>query len=679
MLRQLTIKFLHRVRIHGGEFDSSARAMNRAEESNFFQADLRKFRGSTFERKQMSTTIKRVALVAVAALGLGVVSVAPSQAFTQSDTLTLSSATASQLTGETLTAGSASTTLSFLAGAAADTMTVAAYLVSAPAGNTALPTLALVETANASVANTATGAYSAYGTVLGQTAYVASTGATKAVSAKFYVYMDAPAKAGTYVVKVTPSITVTGNGALASTAQTLTITVASNPATDTVAASAAAYITAGETHTAAYLEADQIVTSTKTPGATANDAAAAVIRVGLLNAAGKPVSAESFTATIAGPGVLGQGTYNSSGLASGVVAQGRSLLVVNGNAVAVFPDGTSGVSTITIASAAGTVLATKKVTFFGAAATISAVVAKSVIGATGAATPKVLTVTVKDAAGVSVSNLDNKIGVVSSDTTKISTVYASSTAAATYDAATGTYTLSVQGNAVGTANLTVTTKTASTDTTGIDAAAAVSVRVGSKTPASVKVSTDKSSYAPGEKGSLKVELLDKDGLEVVSGESYTAIFDADGIVSSYALSNSTLPGADVNTYAAGGRLYTFYAPITEGDVKFSWTTGTTASGNLQGLATANQDVAGSVTIAVSSAATSAAIDAANEASQAASDATDAALAAADAADEATSKAQEAVDAVATLSAEVSKMISALKAQIKTLSNLVTKIAKKVKA
>ncbi|MFM6842134.1 MAG: hypothetical protein ACKOVI_06980, partial [Candidatus Planktophila sp.] len=66
MAHQLTIKFLHRVRIHGGEFDSSARAMNRVEGSNSLQADLRKCRGSTCERKQMSTTIKRVALVAVA-------------------------------------------------------------------------------------------------------------------------------------------------------------------------------------------------------------------------------------------------------------------------------------------------------------------------------------------------------------------------------------------------------------------------------------------------------------------------------------------------------------------------------------------------------------------------------------------------------------------------------------
>ena len=83
--------------------------------------------------------------------------------------------------------------------------------------------------------------------------------------------------------------------------------------------------------------------------------------------------------------------------------------------------------------------------------------------------------------------------------------------------------------------------------------------------------------------------------------------------------------------------------------------------------------------AVSNPSIDAATDAANEAAQAASDATDAALAAADAADAATTKAQEAVDAVATLSAQVSKLITALKAQITTLTNLVIKIQKKVKA
>ena len=675
MLRQLTIKFLHRVRIHGGEFDSSARAMNRVEESNFFQADLRKFRGSTFERKQMSTTIKRIALVAVAALGLGTVSVAPSSATVFQDSLTLSSATASQFTSDTATATSATATLTYLATNANDSMTVSASLVSAPAGNTVLPNLLLVETTAAVAKNGATEL------TLGSTSGVAAGNAITVnpkawaanvnVSAKFQVFLDGPTKVGTYVVKLTPAVTGTGGGTLSGTAQTLTITVTQNAATDTVVASADSILNAGETASAT---ADATVTASKTASTTT---ASATIKVTLKNAAGVTTVGESYTATIAGPGLLG--SADNSGTTIDGSATGRAITVQAGDVVQVYADGSSGVATITIGSAAGVILATEKVTFFGDAATISATVAKTVIG-TGS-NVEVLEVTVKDAAGVSVSNLDGKLGVVSSDITKISTSYAST---GTYDATTGTYLVSVTGVAAGSANLTVTTKASAAATTGVDAAAAVSVRVGSYKPASVKVSTDKTSYAPGEKGSFKVELFDADGLEVVSGETYTAIMDATGVTSSYALQNSTLPaGADVVSYASGGRLYTFYAPVTEGDVKFSLKTGTTASfgvkGNAGGLATANQGVAASITFAVSSAGTSAAIDAANEASQAASDATDAALAAADAADEATTKAQEAVDAVATLSAEVTKMINALKAQIKTLSNLVTKIAKKVRA
>jgi hypothetical protein len=630
----------------------------------------------------MSTTIKRIALVAVAALSLGTVSVAPSSAMTFSDSLTLSSATASQLTSETATASSAVATLTYLSNAATDSMSVVATLVSAPAGNVALPHLKLVETASA-VAQTTLGTdlllTDNTGVAAGTPVIVApKSGVTLPanITAKFAVFMNAPAKVGTYVVKLTPAVTA-GGGSLAGTAQTLTITVTQNAATDTVAASATSILNAGETISAT---ADVVVTSTKTPAVGTNNAAAAVIKVSLVNAAGVATTAESFTATIAGPGVLGAGAFGgATTLDNNIAATGRALLVKNGDVVAVFPDGTSGVATITIASAAGVVLATEKVTFFGDAATITATVAKTVIG-TGS-NVEVLEVTVKDAAGVSVSNLGGKLGVVSSDTTKISTSYAST---GTYDATTGTYLVDVTGVAAGSANLTVTTKATAAATTGVSAATAASVRVGSYKPASVKVSTDKSSYAPGEKGSFKVELFDADGLEVVSGETYTAIMDATGVTSSYALTNSTLPtGADVVSYASGGRLYTFYAPITEGDVKFSLKTGTTASfgvkGAAGGLATANQGVAASVTFAVSSASTSAAIDAANEASQAASDATDAALAAADAADEATTKAQEAVDAVATLSAEVTKMINALKAQIRTLSNLVTKIAKKVRA
>jgi trimeric autotransporter adhesin len=75
----------------------------------------------------------------------------------------------------------------------------------------------------------------------------------------------------------------------------------------------------------------------------------------------------------------------------------------------------------------------------------------------------------------------------------------------------------------------------------------------------------------------------------------------------------------------------------------------------------------------------AASDAAAEATDAANAATDAANAAAEAADAATAAAQDAADAVAALSASVATMVSDLKKQITSLTNLVIKIQRKVKA
>ena len=92
-------KFPRRVRIHGGECGAVARALHHeaqkvaltqneqtliSDEKAFLsQADLGKSSGSTFiERKQMSTktSIKRIALVAVSALGFGLLSTMPAKA-----------------------------------------------------------------------------------------------------------------------------------------------------------------------------------------------------------------------------------------------------------------------------------------------------------------------------------------------------------------------------------------------------------------------------------------------------------------------------------------------------------------------------------------------------------------------------------------------------------------------
>jgi len=93
----------------------------------------------------------------------------------------------------------------------------------------------------------------------------------------------------------------------------------------------------------------------------------------------------------------------------------------------------------------------------------------------------------------------------------------------------------------------------------------------------------------------------------------------------------------------------------------------------------NNGKSGSAQVTVNGSQTNDAIDAANEATDAANAATDAANAAAEAADAATAAAQDAQAAVAELATSVASLIAGIKAQITSLTNLVIKIQKKVKA
>jgi hypothetical protein len=154
----------------------------------------------------------------------------------------------------------------------------------------------------------------------------------------------APTKTGTYVVKLTPT------GGVNAVAATVSITVTAKAAISTVATSATSILNVGETSSAT---ADAVVTAGKAANTTV---AAATIKVSLKNAAGSAVTAESFTATVSGPGLLGSGEDTATTI-TGPNATGRALTVHNGHVLQVFPDGTAGISTITISSAAGVELA----------------------------------------------------------------------------------------------------------------------------------------------------------------------------------------------------------------------------------------------------------------------------------------------------------------------------------
>jgi trimeric autotransporter adhesin len=613
------------IRISRGERDASARATH-------LKAASKKYLETTIERKQMSTTtnFKRIALVAVAALGLGVLSSVPSKAAINADSVTLSSATAAQTTAETFTATSAVATVSFF-GAKNDSITVTASLVSAPVANTSLPVLRLVETTSAWVDSATSVAPSVVGTPVtaNTAAKVSAASSAAATSAKFAIYLsssgttDAPLIAGTYVVRITP-LAGTGGALIGSSVQNLTITVTTAATQDknSSAANSTVFIV-GTNNDAKIATADSTIVALKTAGST-NAAMVANLAATQLNAA-KAAASESLTVTISGAGVLG-----SHGTLGSVVPSGRSLSVKQNDYVGVFPDGASGVGTITVTgSTSGVLLATKTVTFSDVAATKYATPTiastdSSVIAVGGTTRVSVLA---QDASSNLVSGLVGGTDYWAySSNTAIATV-----ATYSFSSTTG-YGIIVTGVAAGEAEISF--GNASTLAAATIKSAPIKVRVGTAVPNSVTVTLDKSTYAPGEKMTMTVTILNAAGLPVVGATAYNNIFSSTGVTSSVNLSGtSTLPSTNIADYSntTNTKTFTLYAPVTGGPVVFSWTGGT-------GLAAAER-VAKTVSVTVT-------------------DSGAAALAA--------------VTALATT-------VASLRTLIVTLTNLVLKIQKKVRA
>jgi hypothetical protein len=579
----------------------------------------------------MSTTtnFKRIALVAVAALGLGVLSSVPSQAVPNADTLTLSAVTASQTTAETVTSSNPTATLAFLAGDVADSLTVTASLVSAPAGALALPYLQLVETTSAitdEVQAIIANRNDLLSLVNPNTAVLVAPGATvpSSIAAKYKVFLSdgssgrtAPATVGTYVVKLTPAVGLSKGGTLNSVAQTITFTVTAAAALDTKAATTSVvYIQAQST--AGYLT---VTDSTVAAPKTAATASVGFLSILEKNAAGTSSADESLTVTT-DKGSLGF-THTAQ--------SGRSLVVkANGSAatyVYIFPDGNAGKAVITVTSAAGVLLATKNATFADTASKFAgaAIPATSATAISPSGTT-IVAVDAQDAAGN--SNSAATVYAFSSNTDVITVP----TSAVAYSSSTAPYPVTVTGVAAGEA--TITFGNASTLAASTFKSTPVTVRVGTNTVSNVAVKFDKATYAPGEKATISVTALDSTGKAITGGGNKDGMFADGGITSSLQLGNGsdTLTPTTLTLSAlTGAKDYTVYMPFNGGTVKLTWTGGT-------GLAVANQ-IAGTTSATVS-------------------DSGAAALAA--------------VTALATT-------VASLRTLIVTLTNLVLKIQKKVKA
>jgi len=627
------------------------------------------------------TTFKRIALVAVAALGLGVLSVAPSSAAVSGVTVTVTNGSASASKSDTTTAATIS--VSGLIDANSDTISVSFVAKDITANSNAVAKLYAIDTLTS-----ATGAATVIKAGLnGSTAVRATTPASDSqtasgsatvpftisansslayVGAKFGVSLDsitAPV-AGTYTY--TAVVKTYDAGTYKATTNTdFTIVVAALASASTTASAAKSFAKLTSTSTtiagSVAAAADAVVTGVSTAGSVAG-----YIYVGVRNADGTSatVAEDSITATLTGAGQICDGT---------TCGKSMKLKVTGDKELSVVADGTTGSASIVVSTTVNT-YAAKSVTF-------------------NAKSPTAITTSNRYTNNLRVGTNSDAIQVTAVDGTSAWTspvwIVASSAADAliagsttpvactAWSAANGTR-CSITALAPGTAKFKVID--AETVATATTSSAEFTVTVTASTAASVAIAFDKTSYQPFEKALITVTPLDAAG-KSIQQINIAGLLASGGITSNIGFSSGsdTLTATEMTTSAtssstsntvAGARTYVVYMPA-QGDVTISATGGT-------GLPLAGQ-VKLSATASVVNNAVDAATDAANEATDAANAATDAALAAADAADAATAAAQDASDAVAALSATVAKLVASLKAQITSLTNLVIKIQKKVKA
>jgi len=610
------------------------------------------------------TTFKRVALVTVAALGFGVMSVAPSSAATNVNLWVK--------VADGVSAGAASTAGNDVGGGIAGAYNNVTIGVTAfGAGDVVeLTGGTFVSASNSGVLNTA------------KTVVVLAAGTADLVVAT--------PTAGTITAKLYKN---TAGVVSATASETVTITVGATALSGTYsAAKSTAYIAAGETFTAS---ADATIAVAKTVTA---DTATASIVVTYLDGLGKPVTGDTLTATItSGPGTIatrstnsgafGPGYfYDSSTAISGVggnIGDARTMTTVANQysvgtpvesytgvaAFHIFSNNLPGVTTVTIKNVAGAVVATKSLTFTDTKiASITATVLKPLVnGDTAVHTTDVINLVFKDSAGA-VIKAPSAYPTVASGTATIGG--ASQSATSGVDTATATlgsvnWGVDAIGGKYGPVVYTFTAGTVT---------ATATVTFVSKVASTIDITAPATDA--GAKITYTITAKDSTGAGVPDGT----------LLSNYVLSAATTGGiateVDVTTAnksKAGVWTVTGTAPLISTTLNTTFTlTGTAATldTNLTAALAATTKV---VSVAISNPATDAAAAAAEEATAAANDATDAALSAAEAAEAATAMAQEAVDAVAELSAQVTTLISALRAQITSLTNLVIKIQKKVKA
>jgi hypothetical protein len=513
------------------------------------------------------------------------------------------------------------------------------------------------------------------------------------------ITFTAPASAGTYPMTIQYS--------------KLGTFLTAYPSTDMPVASIAFTLTVSAASGLSTALSTALITNTTTATPTTNavayagyktvNAAIAQVIVSLKNADGTATTpGHVVTASVSGAGFVLVDTSTTMVVTTGLRSTSAASVAGVG-VVHIGSDGTTGTGTVTVsvtdaATLATTVLGTFTVTTYGDVAKLEISTTNFTIGAatgaaTGSAAPArgdaadllgalttILTpafiVKTTDAAG-NVSSIKNALvpTIVSSNSVSVSGgtcvldngagIYSSGDGVGYYNCSFSTTAASKSGDK---ATLTVRTLDPATGTTYISAT--VDVTVGGARYKET-ISLDKAAYNEGEAMVVTRTAVDDAGNPVADGSAAPSVVFNKAIGGAMSANAAFYVGGKVATSATKPVVF---APTSSGVFEARIV-------GLNGSLITTSPIITTATVAQSSteAAASAAGDAAAEATDAANAATDAANAAAEAADAATAAAQDAADAVAALSTSVTAMVDALRKQITSLTNLVIKIQKKVKA
>ena len=602
------------------------------------------------------TNFKRIALVAITALGLGVLSSVPAKAVGD---LSVTVVNGSFTTGQADSRTAATISIAATIEDVRDTITISvvgngtlgdSVVASANAArqaklyylDTTTAARSIVDSATSLTNVTRAAALPAKGdsfTVTSGTAFKLRSDSIGRVGAKFGIQVDsstATAIAGTYSFTVFVKQYTQGVAQPVTTTYTASLVVAETADESVTPSAVTSFVklsTAGLTSSATTSTLDVVTTSVATAGTTAG-----YILVGNRNAANaSDVAEDSITATVTGVGNVCTSSVGVGAAVGSVCGKSVKIAATGDYQFALQADGIAGTSTITIASSVAGYSVAKQVAYYAKAAkTLTASVLTPVLAV--GANDSALSVSAVDANG---TNWSGAAYIYASTAADVTAVGGSTTTpvACVYSSTKLVHYCPIAATAAGTGKFKVID--AATVALATATSNEVTVKSSAATAASVKVAFNKATYAPGEIGQIIVTPLDASGAGIAAGTT-TSAFASGGITSNVGLVyNSTavdMTSTTVTTVAysgtttvGGSQVFLFTAPLGGGAITL------TAKGG-SGLPTAGQ-VAITATASVT-------------------DNGAAALAA--------------VTALATT-------VASLKTLITTLTNLVLKIQKKVKA